>query len=173
MDCRDLARRRASRFCPAMTTEIKARTRIPAARKYPGFARKHRPHTRARRDPQEARGMPDARRTRSLVRKLKSTRVSHHRHAETFRHSLHDGFNGFLRTLLGDRALLPPSPVQCGTHYHELDASVGASGPHDFAVRGQHRSSRAPPRPSHSAPNVRDDREAPLLRAAERLRRNY
>jgi hypothetical protein len=59
------------------------------------------------------------------------------------RHSPRNGFNGFLRALPGDRALLSPSPVrceasspvQCGTHCHQLDASVGASEPHDFAVR--------------------------------------
>jgi len=33
---------------------------------------------------------------------------------------------------LVSRALLPPSPAD---HLHQLDASVGASGPHDFAVR--------------------------------------
>src|SRR6266576_4891537 len=54
-----------------------------------------------------------------------------------------NGFNGFLRALLGDRALFPPSfaNLHCictrlGRHnIRELDASVGASGPHDFAVR--------------------------------------
>jgi hypothetical protein len=34
----------------------------------------------------------------------------------------------------------------------ELDASVGASGPHDFAVRLKRHSSRAHPRPPHPAP---------------------
>src|SRR5437879_3186312 len=53
-----------------------------------------------------------------------------------------NGFNGFLRALLGDRALLPPSSADMfclspvgPTRLRELDASVGASGPHDFAVR--------------------------------------
>jgi hypothetical protein len=46
-----------------------------------------------------------------------------------------------------------------------LDASVGASGPHDFTVRIQRASSTArQSRPPHLAPNVRDDREPPLLR---------
>jgi hypothetical protein len=62
-----------------------------------------------------------------------STRVSHHGHAGNVRHSPHNGFNGFLRALLGDRAFLPPSPVKIA--FHQLDASVGASGPHGFAVR--------------------------------------
>jgi hypothetical protein len=53
-----------------------------------------------------------------------------------------NGFNGFLRALPGDRALLPPSSADMfclspvgPTQLRELDASVGASGPHDFAVR--------------------------------------
>src|SRR5882762_1703214 len=53
-----------------------------------------------------------------------------------------NGFNGFLRALPGDRACLPPSSADrfClspvgPTQLRELDASVGASGPHDFAVR--------------------------------------
>jgi hypothetical protein len=52
---------------------------------------------------------------------------------EITRHSPRNGFNGFLRALPGDRACLPPSP--CGSSPAKLDASVGASGPHDFAVR--------------------------------------
>jgi hypothetical protein len=53
---------------------------------------------------------------------------------------------------------------------HRLGTSVGVSGPHDFAVRGNITRRGSPsraltlPRPSHPAPNVRDDREAPLLR---------
>jgi hypothetical protein len=53
-----------------------------------------------------------------------------------------NGFNGFLRALPGDHACLPPSPADMAclspvepTCLRELDASVGASGPHDFAVR--------------------------------------
>jgi hypothetical protein len=55
---------------------------------------------------------------------------------------------GLLRTLPGDRACLPPSP--CGLMIHlkpgwagcistGLDASIGAPGPHDFAVRDRLR----------------------------------
>src|SRR3979411_205717 len=62
-----------------------------------------------------------------------STRVRHHGHTGITRHSPRNGFNGFLRALPGDRALLPPSPRE--TLLAKLDASVGASGPHDFAVR--------------------------------------
>src|ERR1700730_5654315 len=59
-----------------------------------------------------------------------------------------NGFNGFLRALPGDRAVLPPSPADMfalspvgRTHLRDLDAGVGASGPHDFAVRELHLSS--------------------------------
>jgi hypothetical protein len=37
---------------------------------------------------------------------------SHHRFSQINRHSLRDGFNGFLRALLGDHAWLPPSPAE-------------------------------------------------------------
>ena len=76
-----------------------------------------------------------------------STRVSHHGHTGITRHSPRNGFNGFLRALPGDRALLPPSLAVA----RQLDISVGASGPHDFAVRSKHVVS-AQLRPPHPAP---------------------
>ena len=39
--------------------------------------------------------MPGVWLARSLVRKKESTRVSHHRFAETIRHSLRDGFTTY------------------------------------------------------------------------------
>ncbi len=72
---------------------------------------------------------------------------------------------GLLRTLPGDRAFLPPSPA-AALAARALSASVGAPGPHDFAVRSHAirlRFSRlTQPRPSHPASNVRDDRDTPL-----------
>jgi len=65
---------------------------------------------------------------------------------------------GLLRALLGDRAFLPPSPAIS----RELDASVGASGPHGFAVRIGSRSSCASFRVHCIPPRVRDDRDPPL-----------
>jgi hypothetical protein len=47
-------------------------------------------------------------------------------------------------------------------HHRQLDASVEASGPHDFAVRAGADRLTALARPPHPAPNVRDDRETPL-----------
>jgi hypothetical protein len=48
-------------------------------------------------------------------------------------------------------------------HHRPVDVSVETSGPHDFAVRRSVVRLTTPRRPSHPAPNVRDDREAPLL----------
>ncbi len=47
-------------------------------------------------------------------------------------------------------------------HHRQLDASVGASGPHDFAVRKLAHSSARRLRPPHPALHVRDDRDTPL-----------
>jgi hypothetical protein len=46
----------------------------------------------------------------------------------------------------------------------ELDASTGASGPHDFAVRKLRRSSSRALASTASHPNVRDDGQRPLVR---------
>jgi hypothetical protein len=87
--------------------------------------------------PRGEQGMPDARRVRSRVRSEISTRVSHHGHAGNVRHSPRNGFNGFLRALLGDRACLPPSPPRSllprsltpasGRQDHTASPSVAAS----------------------------------------------
>src|ERR1700760_2230743 len=53
--------------------------------------------------------------------------------AEAVRPSLRNGFNGFLRALPGDRLVVTVAPKKLASR--ELDASTGASGPHDFAVR--------------------------------------
>jgi hypothetical protein len=66
--------------------------------------------------------------------------------------------------------LSPVTGLFCHRHPADnsarLDASVGASGPHDFAVASVsfvRAYALILKRPSHPAPNVRDDREAPLL----------
>jgi hypothetical protein len=88
---------------------------------------------------------------------------SHHRYAATSRHSLRNGFNGLLRALPGVRDFLVTVIGAMPKHRRQFGASQGAPGPHDFAVRAQHRSSVDVRRPSHPAPNTRDDREAPLF----------
>jgi hypothetical protein len=50
----------------------------------------------------------------------------------TIRHSLRDGFNGFLRALPGDRAFCRR---RCADRSAQLSISVEMPKPHDFAVR--------------------------------------
>jgi hypothetical protein len=51
-----------------------------------------------------------------------------------------NGFNGFLRALLGEPGFLATvAPKKLASQ--ELDTSVGMSGPHDFAVRAPRHSS--------------------------------
>jgi hypothetical protein len=64
---------------------------------------------------------------------------SHHRWCRIIRPSLRNGFNGLLRALPGYRDLLPPSLSRILPR-RKLSASVGAPGPHDFAVRFKRRS---------------------------------
>jgi hypothetical protein len=115
--------------------------------------------------------MPDARsHPQPRVRNKKAHEHSHHRYTAISRHSLRDGFNGFLRALPGDRAFLSPSPrgyrrvgpVRTDIASTKLDAGVETSEPHDFTVRIERCSPSAPTRPPHSEPNVRDDGDTPL-----------
>jgi hypothetical protein len=127
---------------------------------------------RAMRNPRslEMRGRRESRASdapAALRAKIKSTQASHHRFTGSIRPSLRNGFNGFLRALPGDRAFLSPSPATMRKHHRQLDASVGASGPHDFAVRGFARSSSALTSSIASRANVRDDRDTPLFVGAE------
>jgi hypothetical protein len=78
----------------------------------------------------------------------KCTRGSHHGHTGIARHSLRNGFNGFLRALPGDRACLSPSSAVS----RKLDAGVETSGPHDFTVRVSAVRQARRPRPPHPAP---------------------
>jgi hypothetical protein len=64
--------------------------------------------------------------------------------------------------------LSPVTGLSCHRHPRDtsraLSASVGARGPHDFAVRKQSRSSFATLASTASHRNVRDDRDPPLIR---------
>src|SRR3954452_21967620 len=100
------------------------------------------------------------------VQNKKAHERSHHRFAEFTRPSLRNGFNGLLRALPGDRALLPPSSSgnlrknltpASGRQDHTTSPSASASFV-ELAI-----ASLMLPRPSHPVPNVRDDRETPPL----------
>ncbi len=79
-------------------------------------------------------GMPGAQCTRSLVCAgvVKNAHESQRSHRKSSGIPARNGFNGFLRDLPGDRLF-------CHRHRQrpscQLDASVEASGPHDFSVR--------------------------------------
>ena len=76
--------------------------------------------------------------------------------------------DGLFQALPGDRALLSPSSARDAKHRRQLDASVGATGPHGFAVRG--RRIRLMLRHVHRIPpHARDDRETPLLPGRDHL----
>ena len=62
--------------------------------------------------------------------------------------------------LPGDRLVATVASEKLASQ--KLDASIGASGPHDFAVRLTRCSSIAPLRPPHPI-RVRDDRDTPLV----------
>jgi hypothetical protein len=75
-----------------------------------------------------------------------------------------NGFTAYV-ALPGDRALLPPSSADMSclspvgpTQLRELDASVGASGPHDFAVRSNISRQRAGDRSRLFRPALRSHR---------------
>src|SRR5947209_4463076 len=94
----------------------------------------------------------------ALCAKIKSTQASHHRYCHCTGIPCANGFNGFLRTLSGDRALLPPSSAK---RLRRFSASVGAPRPHDFAVRRIATRHLTTLRPSHPAPHVPDDAQRP------------
>jgi hypothetical protein len=59
---------------------------------------------------------------------------SRHRFAETFRHSLRDGFTVSF-VLAPETGLCCLRPRCDAKHRHQVDISIGISGRHDFAVR--------------------------------------
>src|SRR5581483_1230097 len=70
---------------------------------------------------------------------------------------------GLFRALPGDRLV-------CHRRLRvtrRLDASIGAPGPHDFAVRAGLVRLRYRPRPSHPAPACRDVHDTPLQEARD------
>jgi hypothetical protein len=102
--------------------------------------------------------MPGAWCARSRAWWVVNTRVSHHGHTGNTRHSPRNGFNGFLRTLPGDRACLSPSPADHSANLtpasgrQDHTTSPSASSAFVLSAISVHR---IPPR-------VRDDREPPL-----------
>jgi hypothetical protein len=113
---------------------------------------------------QREQGMPGARCTRGLVCKLrKQRRTRAYRAAENTPTSPAQWLYGLYRALPGERAC-------CHRHRQHtccrLEASIAASGPHDFAVRFGVFVRRAharltPKRPPHPIPTCGDDGQRP------------
>ena len=132
------------------------------------------PHSRGEKSPElciivslKNRGRRECRalgqRPRPRVRNEKSTRDSHHRSAKQSGIPCANGFNGFLRALPGDRAFLSPSPARCESIVANLtpasrrqNHTTSPSAPVRFVSRTVASTA--------SRPNVRDDRDTPLMR---------
>src|SRR4051794_16581970 len=122
-----------------------ARFRILTARSAPELL-----HLLVPRRKKRARETPGGQCTRSLAcENKKARRVSHHRFTGTPRRFPRNGFNGFLRALPSDRALLPLSSVD------RLTNLMPASGHQDHTTSPSAASIvrlSIPPRPPHPAP---------------------
>jgi len=122
--------------------------------------RRHAPGLCVHFPPERAWGMPGARCTRSPLCNKKAQGWKPQVHRKSPGIPARNGFNGFLRALPGERACLPPSPrgsrrvspLGLTSPSAKLDASVGASGPHDFAVRRMRPRQKRSLRPPHPAP---------------------
>jgi hypothetical protein len=96
---------------------------------------------------QRAQGKPGARCTRGLACNVHREHAHEHTgSAENIRPSLRNGFTAYF-------ALSPATGLSCHRRHADasarLDASVGASGPHDFAVRIGHARQSQLSRPPH------------------------
>ena len=118
--------------------------------------------TTSRPSEEKAQGRPGARCTRGLVCKSLATRTHTSIQVQRKQSGLPCAMGyGLFRALLGDRLSCHHHPRDA-KHHRELDASIGASGPHDFAVRlSAVRQERL--RVHRIPPHVRDDRETPLV----------
>jgi hypothetical protein len=108
---------------------IGIRLSVPAARPRPSFA-KQRPSIT-----EGAGNAGRAARTHGLACEAKKHTSIVTTGAAGSRHSPRDGFNGFLRDLPGVHDVLVTVIGAMLKHRRQLDASQGAPGPHDFAVR--------------------------------------
>jgi hypothetical protein len=109
--------------------------------------------------PGEGVGNAGCQRTRSRAWWVESTRVSHHEHAETPGIPARNGFNGFLRDLLGDRAFLSPSLADSAS-----TSLTPASRRQDHTTSPSALALfvKSAAASIASRTNVRDDRETPL-----------
>jgi len=116
----------------AMTTERGARA-CSSKRKI-AFPRHVAPEVCKSLPPERVWGMPGAQCTRSRACSVESTRVSHHEYTGITRHSRTRRFTAYI-VLSPGTGLFCPRRSRGNRFPQKLGASVGAPGPHDFAVR--------------------------------------
>ena len=143
------------RFLDRFATRINARLCFPAARFHAGSATKGPFQIEGRRECRARRARPQPRVQNKKAHELVTAG------RRFVRHSPRNGFNGLLRALPGEPGFLATIPAQCEA-LSRVDASVGASGPHGFAVRRIAPSSEAPPASTASRPTLVTIRETPL-----------
>ena len=160
--CNPYLRRRPVRVAAIRGKESNGSATGRICRRFPFKQRKTKSHLPAARDApescimlvppkQRAQGMPGALpRPQPRMRMKKAYERSHHRSAKRSGTPCAIGFNGFLRALPGDRLSCHRHPAELAPL--NLNASVEASGPHDFAVRKLAPSSEAPPASTASRP---------------------
>ena len=124
----------------------------------PSFAKFVRPQNRGRRE-DRVRAAPAVSRANAYAKK---TAHEHTGSAETLRPSLRNGFTAYIVLSPARPGLFVTVIPKKRELLKNLTPAIGASGPHDFAVRFTRHSSKAHPRPPLPAPNVRDDRDTPL-----------
>ena len=93
-------------------------------------------------------------RAASAVSRAKGNKKTAHEHTgqrRLFRHSLRNGFTAYSGLSLATGSVCHHHRRDA-KHRRQLDASVGASGPHGFAVRASATRLEAPRRPPHPAP---------------------
>ena len=106
-------------------------------------------------DPQErAQGRPGARCTRGLMCKdaLGKNAHEHTGSAETLRPSLRNGFTAYIVLSPARPGLFVTVASVMRSIIANLTPAIGASGPHDFAVRLSHARQSQPSRPPLPAP---------------------
>ena len=133
----------SDRLVSDSTVKQQGRASVLPRRDAPGFCVGSPPSQ----DTERAQGKPGARCTRGLVCNVRKKCAHEHTgSAEAFRLSLRDGFTAYF-------ALSSVNGLSCHRRRRDrlrkLDASVAASGPHDFAVRISRARQSQPSRPPH------------------------
>jgi hypothetical protein len=130
------------------------------------FSRQHPPEFCKFIGPQRDRGRREDRvRAAPAVSCARNAQANAHEHtgsAEAVRPSLRNGFTAYIVLSPARPGLFVTVAPKKREPLKNLTPAIGASGPHDFAVRFSRARQSQLSRPPLPAPNVRDDRDTPL-----------